>query len=194
MPKTWSKNVHIENYPYPLESFEPDFHATITVSLGELYKEGWIDFDDESWHWDAYNDEQYARMNHKIIARFWYREIGILPPLRWKHEFLRLMNEIMPKYKLLYKRIDEGLDILQDADEYYKGRDVNSAYPQTMIKGDEDYAASGKDEEHERITDGPILEKLDEFNRMYKDVDVMILDDLEPLFSSLYSVNVNAAF
>lgn len=175
-----------------LASDEREFHSAISIQLGELIEWGWVKWDDPTWHWDAYNDEQYERLCKKIEDRYWFREIGILPPGQWKREYLRKLNEIMPKYKILYKMIDDnGINIMQDGDEYHKERDVFSEFPQTRLAGDQDYASNGTDKEYEHLREGSTLDKLEQFARRYRDVDVMILDDLEVLFSSLSTVSLN---
>lgn len=189
---TTKETTTIQKYEFDDEvTWDRDFHAVVTVTLGELVYDGWIDWDDDSWHWDAYDDEQYNRLNEKIEARYWDREIGILPPGEWKRRFIGKLNEVMPKYKLLYDKVKDGLDIWQESDEYHKERSVDSEYPQTQLRGTEDYASSGGDMEYETIKDGDMLDKIRKFQQYYVDVDVMILDELEPLFSSLYSVSMN---
>lgn len=79
-----------------------DFHSVVTVQFGELIHDGLVDWNDPAWQWDKYSDEQFARLNQKIERRFWYREISCLPLKRWNLEFIRKMNEIMPKYRILY--------------------------------------------------------------------------------------------
>lgn len=182
----------VETYKYDPEevTWDRDFHAVVTVTLGELVTDGWIDWTKDIWKWNAYDEDQRERLNGKIEARFWTREIGILPPGEWRRRFIGKLNEIMPKYSLLYDKIKEGLDIWQDSDEYHKERNVTSSYPQTMISGDQDYASGAGDIEYETIRDGSMLDKLKQFQE-YDDVDVMILNDLEPLFSSLVTVSVN---
>lgn len=39
-------------------------------------------------------------------------------------------------------------------DEYYKGRDIESDYPETLLSSNADYISSGNDTENERVTDG----------------------------------------
>lgn len=184
--------VTVETYEYDPDAvtWPRDFHAVVTVTLGELVTDGWLDWTKDIWKWDAYDEDQRDRLNNKIEARYWTREIGILPPGEWRRRFIGRLNEIMPKYALLYDKIKEGLDVWQDSDEYHKERNVTSSYPQTMISGSEDYASGAGDTEYETITDGNMLDKLKQFQE-YDDVDVMILNDLEPLFSSLVTVNVN---
>ena len=66
-----------------------------------------------------------------------------------------------------------------------------SDFPQTRLSGNEDYAANGTDHQYERIRDGTILE-LSERLKSYEDVDLQIVNELEPLFSCLFTLNINA--
>lgn len=171
-----------------------EFHAVVTAELGELYKDGFIDFSDESWKWDFYNEEQYNRLNKKILDRFWHREISILPPGAWKREFLRTLNEIMPKYKILYERIEKGINPFQKEDKYGKHRTIISEFPETMLSDNEDYASNGNDREFETTIEGDVINKIKDFKNFYRDVDVLILEELEKLFSQLISVSVNSLY
>ena len=159
--------------------------ASTNITLGQLVDEGVIDLGEPGWEWDFYDEEQRDRINRKFVARYCDRELGALPVWQFQREFVRLLNEIMPKYKLLYAEIDKGINILQESDEYGKSRDVGSDFPQTQLSGNSDYASRGTDREFETIRNGNSLEMLDRFARSYRDVDVMILDDLAQLFSSL---------
>lgn len=175
-----------------LSSSEPDFHSVITIQLGELVNWGWIDWSDPSWRWDAYDDDQYERVCKKIEDHYWNREISMLPPGDWKRRFLNLLNEIMPKYKKMYELVDEGnFNIMQNSDEYYKGRNVYSDFPQTRLAGNQDYASDSNDHEYERIVEGSPVDKLNDYLEIYRDIDLMIVKDLEVMFSSLISVNLN---
>lgn len=167
-----------------------DWHSAVTISLGELIEGGFIDWDSPSWAWDSYSPEQAVRLEDKFEARYYWREIAIVPPGQWKHQLIRKLNEIMPKYKILYKLIDEGLNVLQESDTWHKGRRIGSDFPQTMLAGNQDYASDGTDEEYETVVNGSVMDKLQQF-QSYNDVDVMILNDLEVLFSCLFTVNIN---
>ena len=48
----------------------------------------------------------------------------------------------MPKYKLLYERVDEGLNPLQESRDREKSRDIFSDFPETMLSGNSDYAST----------------------------------------------------
>ena len=169
----------------------PEFHDVDTLQLGELIELGWFDLSREDWQYDYYSEEQRDRLNSKIVAHYYFREISVTPLKRWKMEFLRTMNEIMPKYKLVYDLVKDGLSPIQMEDRYTKYRDIYSDFPQTMLSGtNQDYASSGHDYESETIVNGSITMMQDFFD-YYKDVDAMILDELESLFSPFIAMNMN---
>lgn len=170
---------------------EPEWHSVINFSLGELYADGWFDLANESWDFPKYTDEQHKRLCDKILNHYYSRDIGILPLAAWKREFLRKMNEVMPKYIILYKKIDEQNGNYNATDEYYKSRNVVSDFPQTQLSGNEDYASTGVDHQYERIHEGTVLD-LAEKLKTYEDVDLQIVNELDSLFSCLFTVNMNA--
>ena len=150
-----------------------------SITLGEWYDQGFYDPDDESWHWNAYSDEQYSRLCKKFLDRFYFRDVAVLPAYRWKLAYLRKLNEIMPKYKLLYERVEAGVNPLQIEDVYTKSRDIFSDFPQTLLEGQADYASTGDDRESETVREGDVIEKLVDFAERYNDVDVLILGELD---------------
>lgn len=178
--------------PYDMSEDYPDFHAVVTIQVCELVDAGWLDLSKPEWAFPRYSDPQHEKLCKKIIDHFYFREIGLVPPGVWKHEFLRKMNEIMPKYIALYRVLDENPNLIGASSEWYKGRIINSEFPQTQLSGSNgDYASSGHDTEYERIRQDDIIE-LAERLKSYDDVDLMIINEIEPLFSCLYAVNVNA--
>lgn len=171
-------------------TIKPEYHAVYSIQLCELINDGWIDFSDESWDFDCYDKEQRDRLWKKFERRFYWREIGIIPPGRWKWELLRKLDEIMPKYKPIYKALTDGQNILQHYGEYGKSRNIFSEFPQTQLGDNEDYASNGTDREHEEIYLGDWIDQLSKLKN-YDDVDVMILKELETMFSAMFTVNVN---
>lgn len=162
-----------------------------SVQVGELVEVGWLDLSDkEVWHWPIYNEQQDDALRDKIINHFWNRSLGILPAGLWKRQFIEKMNEIMPKYLLMYAALNEDGNIPGHNSEWYKSRNIFSDFPQTQLSGNSDYASTGNDTEYERIRQADILDTL---NRLkdYQDIDVMILNDLEEMFSCLISVSIN---
>lgn len=183
----------MENWP-PLNSatgYPTDYHAVMSISLGELIEAGVVDFNSPDWQWDYYDAAQRDRLNKKITDRFYFREIGIIPVGRWKREFIRKMNEIMPKYKPLYKALEEGANILTDEDEWAKSRDIYSEFPATMLGDNQDYASNGRDRQSERQKIGPFVDASERIANRYNDVDVLILNDMDSMFSSLLTVSMN---
>lgn len=169
-----------------------DFYSPTTISLGELMEGGGFTWDMDFF--DAiewYSPEQEKRWKQKFEARFYSRDIGVLPPGRWLRLLGEALRELMPKYNLLYKALDQGVSIIQLEDTYHKGRTIGSDFPQTMLNGStQDYASSGQDTEYETVRNGPFLELLERF-KYYKDADAMLLDECEKLFSCLLTVNMN---
>lgn len=175
--------------PYEPSAPTPEFHAVISISLGELVEAGFIDWTDDSWHWDAYDDAQYARLNTKIENHYWDREIGVLPPGSWKREFIRKMNEIMPKYKLAYQAADNA-SLMRVGDDYGKSRTIGSNFPATQLKPNQDYASDANDNEYENVREGDYLDRIERL-KAYDDIDLQIIDQLETMFSCLMTVNMN---
>lgn len=174
-----------------------EFYAVYTIQLGELLENGVFSWEMQELNWKdaAYNDEQYTRVCSYFIERFYYREISIEPFAEWARMLKRkLIYELMPKFKPLYERIDEGINPLSDSNEYYKNRTIESAYPETMLSGNSDYVTDGRDEEFERIKEGNFVDTVENLADRYKSVDEMILDRLESMFISMYTVNMNTSW
>lgn len=177
-----------------------DFHAIETIQLGELVNDGLFEWEtDDSLIWDYYSEEQYKRVMSKFVNRYFYREIGVVPYKKWRLFYVRKMNEIMPKYKILYAALDSGTDPLQDSrvkgDKWGKSRNVFSDFPATQLGDNQDYADNSTDRQYEdmedTVTQGSYLDKALQLQELYNDIDVMILDDCNVLFSSLYSMSMN---
>ena len=182
----------IEEFEYPELDPNPQYNAVLSVTVAELHDDGFIDLSDGTWDWPKYNAQQDKTLKGKILAHYWYREISLVPPIVWKNELVRKMNEIMPKYIYPYRLIDGSPDLVGASSEYYKSRNIYSDFPQTQLNGSNgDYASTGNDMEFERIRQGDIIE-IAERLRTYDDVDLMIINELEPLFSPLISANLNA--
>ena len=176
---------------------ENDWYAVYTVQLGELVEKGVFDWSRPELDWSiaAYNAEQYERVCEYFTERFMYREISIEPFLEWAVMLRRkFVYELMPKYNPMYERVAEGIDPFAESDEYYKNRTIQSAYPETLLSNNADYITDGKDEEFERVKEGRTAENAARFVDLYKGVDEFMLDELETMFISLYTANVNATW
>ena len=164
-----------------------DRYDGMTITLGEWYEMGFYQpLTDDSWRFDAYSELQYSQLCRKFLNRFYDREVSIITPSRWKRAYLRKLNEIMPKYKLLYARVEQGVNPFQDGRERSKSRDIFSDFPETMLSGNSDYASTGNDREADVMREGGAIDKAVQFARDWQDVDAMILNELEhTLFTSL---------
>lgn len=171
------------------------WNAVYTVQLGELISHGVFDWKLPILDWEnvAYDNEQYNRVCNYFIARYMYREISIEPFEEWARTLQRkLIYELMPKYKDLYKRYDEGVNPLAGENEYYKNRTIESAYPETLLSQNADYITDGRDEEFQRIKELDYVEQMEKYADRYRPIDEMLLDELESLFICMYTANVNA--
>lgn len=171
-----------------LDGGPDDYYDAITITVGELVADDIINL--EWFDFDCFDQAQRARLWSKFMGRFEWREIGIIPVGRWMARVLAKLNEIMPKYKPLYQALADGITPMTAVDEWHKSRDVFSQFPQTALGGsDVDYATSGNDREYETVRDYGMLdvgERISEYN----DVDVLILNELEPLFCSISSTTL----
>lgn len=170
------------------------WNAVYTIQLGELIESGVFDWSMNELDWSsaAYDDEQYNRVCDYFIQRFMYREISIEPFLEWAVMLKRkLVFELMPKYRDLYKRVDEGVNPLSGENEYYKNRTIDSAYPETLLSQNADYITEGRDEEYQRIKELDYVEQMEKYAQRFKSVDERLLDELETMFVCMYTTNVN---
>lgn len=176
---------------------EDEWNAVYTIQIGELIACGVFDWSNSLLDWSgaAYDEAQYDRVCDYFIERFYYREISLEPFEEWARTLHRkLVFELMPKYKPLYERVAEGINPLSGENEYYKNRTINSAYPETQLSGNSDYVTDGRDEEFQRIKEKDYIEATAQYAESYKSIDEMMLDDLETMFISMYTTNINATW
>lgn len=173
----------------------PDYHAVTTITLGELLVPGGIDWTTPQWSWrdDAYDDTQYKRCCAKIENRYYDRELGVMPPGRWRRHLLRLIAEIMPVLKPLYELAAGNPGIfMTDVDTWHKTRTMFSDFPATQLTTGQDYASNGTDMEYETVTNGNYMDKVKAIRQGdYVDIDVLLLEHLDACFSPLWTVNIN---
>lgn len=184
-----------------IDSYQPcesrdEFHGVMTYTFGELLDvPGGVDWDNAAWSWRdvAYDDTQYTRCCRKIENRFYDRELGVMPPSRWRRHFIRLIQEIMPTLRPLYALTDKNPDIiLSDNDTWHKMRTVFSDFPATQLTENQDYASNATDNQYETVTNGNFMDKIERIrNGEYVDIDVLLLDHLEACFSPLWTININ---
>lgn len=173
------------------------FNAVYTIQLGELVEAGVFDWDMPLLDWKdtAYDEEQYSRVCEYFIERFYYREISIEPFEEWARTLRRkIAFEIMPKFKPLYDRVKDGINPLQQSNEYYKNRTIESAYPETLLSENADYITDGRDEEYQKIHENEFADSVRNYADVYEGIDQLMLDEVESMFVSLYTTNVNATW
>lgn len=173
----------------------PDYHAVTTITLGELLVPGGIDWASPQWSWrdDAYDDTQYSRCCAKIENRYYDRELGVMPPGRWRRHLLRLIAEIMPVLKPLYELATGNPGIfMSDADTWHKARTVFSDFPATQLVTGQDYASNATDMEYETVANGNYMDKVRAIRQGdYVDIDVLLLEHINTCFSPLWTVAIN---
>lgn len=181
--------------PYEPHETVDDYHAVVTITFGELLTFGGVDWTQPQWSWrdDAYNDAQYDRCCKKIENRYYDRELGVMPPGRWRRHFLRLISEIMPVLKPLYELTDGNPGIfMSDTDTWHKMRTVFSDFPATQLQESQDYASNATDTQYETITNGDFMSKVKSIRQGdYVDIDVLLLEHLNACFSPLWTVSIN---
>ena len=176
----------------------PRYNAVYTVTVGELIEAGVFSWDNPYVDWSeaAISNEQHKRVCDYFVSRFRYREISMLPVKKW---MLMLRNklafELMPKYKPLYLRFEEGINPLAGENIYHKRREIESNYPETLLSENADYISHGQDEEYQTIRESDFVDALNKYADAYKGIDEMMLDELEyEFFISLFTANVNACW
>lgn len=170
------------------------WNAVYTITLGELIDKGVFDWGLEILDWSsaAYSTEQYSRVCAYFIERFRFREISLEPFYEWATMLHRkLVYELMPKYRNLYRYLDEDFDPAQVSDRYHKGRSIGSDYPETMLSGNSDYASDGRDEESEDVERGNLQEAYETYVTRYQAIDQRLLDELESMFIGLYTASID---
>lgn len=173
----------------------PEFHAVITIQLGELIEDEIFTWEKIGWINAAYSPEQYTRLCEAFEARFYLDEISCLPVGHWmrllKYE---LVHNLMPKYRPLYAQLEAGdYDPLQTGGEYRKERKIESEFPETLLTENQDYASKGYDFVAESVGRGNMADDLANYAEKVSSLDNMLLDEIQKkLFTCLYSTNVNA--
>lgn len=99
--------------------------ATYTIELGTLIERGYDIFD---FDYPLFDDDYKLELETKIVDKFYYREIGMETPDRFKRYLRSKMQIIMPYYNNLYKSTLIELDIFSNEE----GR--NHSYKETTDK------------------------------------------------------------
>lgn len=200
---------------------KPRFKAVYTITLAELIDVGIFDWSKDYLNWSAfaYDSAQYERVCQYFIDRFYYREISMEPFKIWANFLTRKIKyELMPKYKILYAEAAKNVSLQgagnetrtttesESSDNYYKSRDIQSEYPETLLSSNSDYISTGNDTEDERIIErshtedesvqreapaSVFIENTARYIEVFGQIDKQLCDELEVMFVSLYTANYN---
>lgn len=166
-----------------------DQHAVTSITFGELIQ------DYTKWKTDYYPEFPIAnrtRLNQKIEDRYFYREICDEIPGKFFHFFKRKLNEILPKYMYRYELEEAGqVDVLRTETTKGKSRNVFSEYPQSQLQGTADYASNANDNASAGEVNGPNIELINKFAEEYTDTDVLVLNELDVCFLSMFNKPLN---
>lgn len=176
---------------FEFDSLTPVYHANMIITLGELVDNKIIDWTLDKWKWNAYNEEQYKRCCGFIEDTYYIRELRFIPVEVWRKKFMAKANLLMEKLYPIYDFINDNPDFFQTSHEYEKERYIGSAFPQTMLSGNSDYATDGTDKERELIKDGNVIQTLEYMRKYYRHPDEIFVDGLEPLFLQTFTTYVN---
>lgn len=184
----------------PCEGPHSEFHAVMSVSMGELAHDGILNWTDDpekgpvlDWSAYAYSPEQYKRVCDMFLRKYWGREASIWPLKQWALTVQQAFIEASFKYNPMYKALEDGYNPLQDFDNYEKQRDVYSDFPATQLATkNQDYASNATDRERETVQIGDVADKVDKYARIFRPIDSMLLDDVAKVaFSKLYTVSMD---
>lgn len=187
---------NLENYKDQIDLKDKDyvdFHSKGTIVFGSLIEDGW------DWgrnDWQAYNVSPEAmailrpRINEKIEDRYFYRELGILPPAHFKRNLKSRLQDSVSAYGYLYEEVFKGLDFTSGDIEKLKQRETKSDYPQALLQTEaKDYLTSAEEEQYEKVITRNNLHLFMEFNEKTAEPDAKIIADLEICFSQIFSFN-----
>ena len=184
-------------------------------------------------------DENYREgLNKKIIEHYYFYEIGHETISKFRFAMRVKMSEVMPLFNQLYrselikydplrtvdiKTLSKGVSTAESTDiatsksesvSESNSRAVNSETPQTMLRGDEDYATSAADstgesdvlassnsentnngvtsQDNESSTtgyQGVASELVMRYRESMLNIDIMVIDSVKDLFMLIWSTH-----
>ena len=172
-----------------------DYHSVLTIQLCELLDEAVFDWNNKYLK-DVFKElgtDNAKRLKSMFTERYYWREISIIPPGQWMQRVgYTIKYELVPKYKPLYDALANGdFSPLNKENEFYKARNIDSDFPETLLSQNQVYASSGTDREYQRIITANGVEISADYAELYKNVDTMLIDELAIFFTDLWSLNYN---
>lgn len=190
------KPFNVGNYRDQLSGADKnyvDWHSKHTILFGSLIDDGW-DWGRNDWTSYSMKAENLElirdRINEKIEDRYMFRELGVLPPARFKKHLKSQMNKIMDQQGPIYDRIIEGLDLFSITEEEVE-RTVLSEYPQAQLRTqDNDYASSAIENAKNIEKRQYQLDAIEKYNKSFIEPDEAVLENIGICFSRYISFSL----
>ena len=182
----------------------PTGNSRVTITIRDLLDGGFCLFDTED-RYPIWDENHRAELEKKIIEHYMFRQIGFETAGRFKFELNKLMREIMPRYIKIWATTQykynpiENYNMREGSVDTAESKSASrfSDTPQGSIDNLDKYLSSAnKDEgdsksEHEAWRNGNIgvtttQQMIEAERKVTIDVDMMIIEDLNPLFLGVY--------
>lgn len=163
-----------------------------------------------NFNFPIFNESYRTTLETKIIKHYYTREISEETVGLWKLRLDSKLNEIMPYYNKLYNEIENAVNLFNNKNitvTYKRNNEGNgitrnlySDTPQGSLMGveAEEYLTNANKNINNATTTEEYLENtkgienisnIDSFNKFikyYKDIDMMIIDELKVIFMSIW--------
>ena len=163
-----------------------------------------------NFNFPIFNESYRITLETKIIKHYYTREISEETVGLWKLRLDSKLNEIMPYYNKLYSEIENAVNLFNNKNitvTYKRNNEGNgitrnlySDTPQGSLMGveAEEYLTNANKNINNATTTEEYLENtkgienisnIDSFNKFikyYKDIDMMIIDELKVIFMSIW--------
>lgn len=163
-----------------------------------------------NFNFPIFNESYRITLETKIIKHYYTREISEETVGLWKLRLDSKLNEIMPYYNKLYNEIENAVNLFNNKNitvTYKRNNEGNgitrnlySDTPQGSLMGveAEEYLTNANKNINNATTTEEYLENtkgienisnIDSFNKFikyYKDIDMMIIDELKVIFMSIW--------
>lgn len=166
-----------------LENDYPEEYRT--QAFGTLIEDG-FDWGRDAWTSPLFKEDVLEAvrpvLNEKIEDTFYFREINIADPDRWKRLFVQRINRLVSKQAPLYNELSTGVDLSGQTDR--KKRLTHSEFPQAQLANlTEDYASSADQEGEVSWSSEDNLRVMSRWINSLDVPDNAVLDGLDDCFS-----------
>ena len=134
-------------------------HGKHTVILNDLIQTDFKDIFNETLNSYPIFDEEYRKiLNEKIVNHYRFREIGFYSPDKFNYKLYVKLNEILPFYNVMYKKLlKENFDIFNDYNytETYDSTngEISESDSKNLTKTSNDINASGTSKDNTTSND-----------------------------------------